>query len=126
MSFAGVQALPRPLQTPHPPIVVGGRTAPAYRRAVTHGNGWYGFALDAADTAVSVAGLRTALAKHARPSGLGALDVSVTPRGPLDLETVRRFAGLGVHRLIPYWPLPSEDALLARIARFRDEVIGKL
>ena len=126
VSFAGVQSMPRPVQTPHPPIVMGGRTAPAYRRAVTHANGWFGFALDAADTAACLAGLRTALAKHPRPSGLGALEISVTPRGPLDLETVKRFADLGVHRLIPYWPLTSEEALRTRIARFGDEVIAKL
>ena len=126
VAFGGIQAQPRPVQRPHPPVVVGGMSPSGLRRAARYGNGWYGFALDAADTTASLAGLRTALAKHARPSGLGALEISVTPRGPLDLETVRRFAGLGVHRLIPYWPLPSEDALLARIARFRDEVIGKL
>src|SRR5262245_38134886 len=43
VSFTGVQAMPRPVQSPVP-IVVGGRTPPAFRRAVTKGNGWYGFA----------------------------------------------------------------------------------
>src|SRR5215468_8235627 len=51
VSFSGIQALPRPVQQPHPPIVIGGRTPAAYRRAVTHANGWYGFALDHNDTA---------------------------------------------------------------------------
>ena len=37
VSFDGVQATPRPVQMPTPPIVVGGRTRPAYRRAVTQG-----------------------------------------------------------------------------------------
>ena len=48
VTFEGVQAMPRPVQTPVP-IVVGGRTAPAFRRAVTQGHGWYGFGLDVAD-----------------------------------------------------------------------------
>jgi probable F420-dependent oxidoreductase len=126
VSFAGVQSMPRPVQAPHPPIVIGGRTPAAYRRAVTHGNGWYGFALDASDTASCLAALRAALAKHPRPSGLGTLEISITPRGPLDLETVKRFADLGVHRLIPYWPLPSVSALRDRIARFGGEVIDNL
>ena len=50
VAFDGVQAMPRPVQTPTPPIVVGGRTAPAFRRAVTQGHGWYGFGLDVAET----------------------------------------------------------------------------
>lgn len=125
VSFAGIQALPRPVQQPHPPIVIGGRTASAYRRAVTHGNGWYGFALDYNDTAESLAGLRTARAEHARPSALGELEISVTPRGPLDLDSVKRFADLGVHRLIPYWPFPTEAAVRERIERFGGEIIAK-
>jgi len=92
---------------------------------VTHANGWYGFALDSAGTAACLAGLRTALAESSRPSGLGELEISITPRGPLDLDTVKRFADLGVHRLIPYWPFPTEAALRERIARFGDEVIAK-
>src|SRR5439155_1580004 len=58
VSFEGVQAMPRPVQRPTPPIVVGGRTAPAFRRAVTQGHGWYGFGLDVAETQKLVAALR--------------------------------------------------------------------
>lgn len=126
VSFSGIQALPRPVQTPHPPIVIGGQTPYAYRRAVTHGNGWYGFALDHSDTAACLAGLRATRAERSRPAALGELEISITPRGPLDLDSVKRFAELGVHRLIPYWPFPAESALRDRIARFGDEVIAKL
>ncbi len=126
VAFAGIQARPRPVQTPHPPVVIGGQTPHAYRRAVTHGNGWYGFALDHAGTIACLAGLRSALAERKRPSALGELEITITPRGPLDLDSVKRFADLGVHRLVPYWPFPTEAALRERIARFGDEVIAKL
>ena len=56
VSFEGIQAMPRPVQASIP-VVVGGRTAPAYRRAVTKGNGWYGFGLDVAETEKSVIAL---------------------------------------------------------------------
>src|SRR5207237_9238821 len=59
VTFDGVQAMPRPVQTPIP-IVVGGRTPPAYRRAVAQGHGWYGFAMTPEQTRESVAGLRDA------------------------------------------------------------------
>ncbi len=101
VSFANVQAHPQPLQQPHPPIVVGGRTAAAYRRAVTQGNGWYGFNMDVDATAQAVTGLREAAQRHPRPAELGELEISITPRGfELDLATAERYAAAGVHRLI--------------------------
>jgi probable F420-dependent oxidoreductase len=39
--FAGVHTTPRPLQTPHPPIWVGGASEAAMRRAVLHGDAWH-------------------------------------------------------------------------------------
>src|SRR5688572_8041413 len=70
VSFAGVQARPRPVQQPSPPIVIGGHTPAAYRRAVTLGNGWYGFALDLEATERAVAGLRRAAERSPRPAEL--------------------------------------------------------
>ncbi|MEO8602711.1 MAG: TIGR03619 family F420-dependent LLM class oxidoreductase [bacterium] len=126
VNFAGIDAQPRPVQRPHPPIVIGGRSPQAFRRAVAHANGWYGFALDVDDTAASLADLRRTLAAHARPAGLGELEISITPRGSLTLDAAKRFADLGVHRLIPSWTLPTEAALTERLTRFGDEVIDKL
>lgn len=38
--FAHVQCWPKPAQRPHPPIFIGGATAPAIRRAARYGTGW--------------------------------------------------------------------------------------
>jgi len=100
VSFSGVQANPRPLQQPGPPIVMGGSSAPALRRAVTMSEGWYGFALDAQGAGACVAGLRAQAERHERPQWLGELEISVTPRGHPSAELVEEFAALGVHRLI--------------------------
>src|SRR3989442_15024373 len=80
VSFEGVEAMPRPVQTPIP-IVVGGRTPPAYRRAVTQGHGWYGFGLDVNETKKIVGALRETQKKTSRPKELGTLEISVTPPG---------------------------------------------
>lgn len=122
--LSGIDAQPRPVQRPHPPVVIGGSTPAAFRRAVAHGNGWYGFAMDLAQTAECVAGLRRAAAEVARPAALGELEISITPRGTLDRDAVARFADLGVARLIPYWPLATTAALIARAQRFADEVVA--
>ena len=110
VSFEGVQAMPRPVQAPVP-IVVGGRTPPAFRRAVSQARGWYGFGLDVTETRTMVAALREAAQKHGRPADLGPLEVSVTPPGydVPDKTTIDAYATAGVHRLI-LRPRPEMDA----------------
>jgi probable F420-dependent oxidoreductase len=41
ISFQNVYTAPRPVQSPHPPIWVGGSSDAALRRAVRYGNGWH-------------------------------------------------------------------------------------
>lgn len=117
--FAGVDAHPRPVQQPIP-IVIGGHSPAAYRRAVASGHGWYGFAQTPDDTAASIEGLRRAADEVERPEHLGELEITVTPRVRLDDETVEAYADLGVHRLVPM-PRPGAteadiDALLGEAA----------
>lgn len=40
-SFADISALPHPVQSPHPPLWIGGESGPALRRAVRLGDGWF-------------------------------------------------------------------------------------
>lgn len=110
--FAGIDAQPRPVQKPHPPLVIGGTSPPAWRRAVRRGNGWYGFALDVAATERCMDGLAAAAEQVERPDALGPLEITITPLpGIPDRDTVRRYTDLGVSRL----------ALLP-IARTADEI----
>jgi len=100
VSFSGVFQRPYPVQRPHPPIVVGGHSAAAHRRALLAGNGWYGVYLSVEETAEQLARLRAAAAECDRPAELGDLEITVTPPGPVDLDTALRYADLGVHRLV--------------------------
>lgn len=100
VDFAGVDAHPRPPTPGGPRIVVGGHTPAAYRRAVAHGHGWYGFALSPELTAACVEGLRQAADQVERPAELGELELSVTPRRRLDQEALDSFAAAGVDRLV--------------------------
>jgi probable F420-dependent oxidoreductase len=119
VSFEGVQAHPRPAQQPVPPIVIGGHTPAAFRRAVEQGHGWYGFALDEAGVQRCLDGLRQAAARYARPAALGPLEISVTPRPTrtgeaMDRGSAERFGALGVHRLILMPPRSLDAAGLER------------
>jgi probable F420-dependent oxidoreductase len=99
VSFVGVIERPRPVQRPHPPIVVGGHSPAAHRRAVQAANGWYGWELGLDETARALAALQEAADRHERPAALGALEITITPPRMVDRDTARRYADLGVHRL---------------------------
>lgn len=107
VSFEGIQAYPRPVQRPGPPIVLGGEAPAVLRRAVTMAEGWYGFALDLAGTRRLTDALRQAGQDYERPPELGRLELTVTPAEKLDRATVEQYAELGVDRLVV---LPQPDA----------------
>ena len=100
VDFAGVDAYPRPVQQGGPRIIVGGHSPAAYRRAVRLGHGWYGFSLTPDTTSACLDGLRQAADEVERPKDLGELEISVTPRRALDVQSLDAFDAAGVHRLV--------------------------
>jgi probable F420-dependent oxidoreductase len=100
VSFSEVLQRPRPVQRPHPPIIVGGHSPAAYRRAVTSGNGWYGWDLDVAGAREAIGRLRAARERYERPAELGELEITITPPDVVDVDTARRYAEAGVDRLV--------------------------
>jgi probable F420-dependent oxidoreductase len=96
VEFAGVDAHPRPVQPI--PVVMGGHSAAAHRRAVAHADGWYGFMLDRDHTAAQIDSLQ----REAQAAGreLEEFTISVSPSETLDAAAVQRYADLGVDRLV--------------------------
>jgi probable F420-dependent oxidoreductase len=124
--FAGVDAHPRPVQKPHPPIVVGGTSPPALRRAATKGNGWYGFLRDLDAARADLAGLAAARRDAGRPAALGALEISITPLPRLDLDGARRYQDLGVDRLVLLPNARDEASLLRWVDETAETLLRKL
>jgi len=89
---------PKPVQKPHIPILVGGHSPRALRRAAEFGSGWYGFALDPAMTKSLLAGLDAALATAGRSRD--GFEIVVTPPARVDADLVREYADLGVDRVV--------------------------
>ena len=130
LSFEHVQAHPRPQGSI--PVVVGGHTPHAYRRAVEQANGWYGFEIGLEGTTRTMtnclAGIAAALTRYHRPQELGRLEISVTPPpGPITLERAKRYADAGVDRLI-IWPTDGTSAadLRVLVSQIGDSVIGRI
>jgi probable F420-dependent oxidoreductase len=95
--FSGVNAHPRPIQRPLP-VVIGGHSRAGHRRAARSGDGWYGFLLDLEQTAEQVKSLRGQLADAGRD--ISGLELTVSPRGRIDAETVEAYGRLGIDRLV--------------------------
>jgi len=108
-------------------VIVGGSSAPAYRRALRLAHGFNGHNWTLAETAQRLGEIRALAETVARPPELGTLEITVTPRELLDLDTARRYADLGVHRLtILPRDLDSPTAVEALIEQIGESVIGRL
>jgi alkanesulfonate monooxygenase SsuD/methylene tetrahydromethanopterin reductase-like flavin-dependent oxidoreductase (luciferase family) len=110
-SFDGVDAYPRPVQNPLP-VVVGGHADAAFRRAARHADGWYGFLVGLRAMAQYREALDRAIERAGRER---PLHVSISPSRPLDPETVRAYADLGVDRLIV---IPPPGLTLDEVEQF--------
>jgi probable F420-dependent oxidoreductase len=117
-AFSGIDAHPRPVQKPHPPIVIGGMSRAAARRAAARGDGWYGFFTNPEITARSLGWIREACDAGLRSDAQGALEFSVTPPPGITPDLVKQYAELGVDRIIALTTARDVDGILA----FVDEV----
>lgn len=98
VSFTGVLQAPPPVQRPRPPLVAGGHSRAALRRAVRVAEGWFGWELDVAATAAAVASLEGEARRLGRA---GRLEISITPpQEQLTPELVAAYARVGVDRLV--------------------------
>lgn len=99
--FSDAALRPLPTQRPHPPIVIGAESRAAFPRVIRAANGWYGYELSVEQTREALAALREAARHHQRAPELGELELTITPPpGPVDRDTVSRYAELGIHRLV--------------------------
>lgn len=95
--FGPVMFEPKPVQRPHPPLVVGGESQRALRRAAERCDGWIGMSHTPDSAAVQVQRLR----ELERDAGRADRPLEITVMGVVDGEaTPERWAEAGVDRLI--------------------------
>lgn len=121
-SFTNANCYPKPVQPGGIPIVVGGHSDAAARRAGRLGDGFFPGRFRADQLEPLLATMRTA----ARDAGRDPDAIEVTAGGGLDAAAVARFADLGVDRVvIP--PLGFDLGTLERaLGEFADNVIAKV
>ncbi len=110
--FTKIHFNPKPVQKPHPPIWVGGESAPAMRRAAHLGNGWFPIASNPRHPLRTVEQLSAALArlhKYAEEAGRDPdeIDIGYNTSGLTDwrqhpeqaADEIRAFQALGVRHI---------------------------
>ncbi len=119
----GVRFNPKPVQKPHPPIVVGGTSELAIKRAVRYGDGWYAVArsMDETKSLLSQLDRQQRSATRTRPV---EVTLSLRTGHPLTIDEIRELASMGIERVLIGLPLRAlnEDEL----AQFRDQIMAKL
>jgi probable F420-dependent oxidoreductase len=109
-----MQTWPKPVQKPHPPVLLGGAFPWAARRAVRYGDGWYPNA-SSGDPEDYLPRLRQMAAEAGRdPNSL-----TVTIGGVAeDLKQLQRFRDLGVVRANVTLPAEGPDQILPILDRW--------
>src|SRR3954452_8199095 len=140
-SFTGVEFFPKPVQRPHPPLWIGGRSDGAVRRAARSGDAWHPSHLTVDELRRQIPELHA----ECERAGRSADEVTVATRrklvrSPADAEAERVLQGdagaiaatvaeleqVGVSHLIVEIPGSSEAELLENLDWFGREVLGEL
>jgi alkanesulfonate monooxygenase SsuD/methylene tetrahydromethanopterin reductase-like flavin-dependent oxidoreductase (luciferase family) len=117
INFAPMQTWPKPVQQPYPPVIVGGTSRLAARRAIRYGEG----ILPAAPSAGSGSpeDFMPRFRKMAEEAGRNPASLSVTLAGaPEDLAVLRRNRDLGVTRMAVRLPPAREDEIVPILDRW--------
>jgi probable F420-dependent oxidoreductase len=121
-SFDPLKFEPKPVQKPHPPLIFGGETDAALKRAAALGNGWYGVGHSPETAARQTKKLRTLLLECGRGDAKFENTVSHGAR-TLSKDDLHRYADADVHRVVILpWTRgrEAEDAL----GRLADETLS--
>jgi probable F420-dependent oxidoreductase len=111
VDFGPMMAWPKPVQKPHPPIVVGGAFPYSARRAIRYGDGWMPQVTPSATTPLMdlIPRFRQMAAEAGRdPASLG---ISIGGQGP-DIDLIKRYADQGVERVSVSLLSETEDTIL--------------
>ena len=97
LAFERVVFEPKPRQKPHPPILVGGESRAALRRAARHGDGWIGMDHGFESGAAQVTTLRRLLVAEGRDPAAFQYCLGASVRSTDD---VARWEEIGITRLV--------------------------
>jgi probable F420-dependent oxidoreductase len=119
VDFPEMMAWPKPVQKPHPPILVGGAFPHAARRAVRYGDGWAPIAGRGPEG--SAEELLPRFRQMLSEAGRDPQSVSVTLFGATeDADRLARYRDLGITRVVVMLPSAKSDQILPTLDRWAE------
>lgn len=106
VDFGPMWSWPKPVQKPHPPVILGGSGPKILERVVRYGDGWM-------PNRGAVIERIPELQSLAKAAGRGQIPVTVYPRA--NAEDIERYAQAGVDRCIYWVPPDGRDAALRKL-----------
>jgi probable F420-dependent oxidoreductase len=107
VDFGRMRSWPKPVQRPHPPIVLGGNGPNTLRRVVRYCDGWMPNRGDFMDRLPE-------LRQLAEEAGRGPIPVTAYG-GRGDAAELERYREAGIERVLFYLPADGRDAALTRL-----------
>jgi probable F420-dependent oxidoreductase len=115
VNFDPIWSYPKPVQKPHPPIILGGNKPKARDWVVEYCDGWLPIPARAGDLAAGIADLR----RRAEKAGRDPSSISVSVYGAVPEEdAVRGYEKAGVGRAIFNLPPADRDTVLPILDKY--------
>jgi probable F420-dependent oxidoreductase len=120
-NFPSVKSYPKPLQKPHPPVMLGGLATNVLRRIVAWGDGW----LPNRVTPEEVRESRATLDTLAKEAGRDPASISISVYAqPADRDLITRFLQAGADRVVVRPPTAkTESEMAAELERLAAAVL---
>ena len=121
VNFDPMMTWPKPVQKPHPPILVGGAFPYSARRAIRYGDGWMPQVTEYAKTELAdlIPRFRQMASEANRDPD--SIPISVWGRGP-DVEQMKRYRDLGVDRAATSLDSDKADKILPVLDRWAEVI----
>jgi probable F420-dependent oxidoreductase len=119
--FPLVKSFPKPLQKPHPPVLLGGGAKNILERIIAWGDGW----LPNRVTPEKLREGRATLDRLAKDAGRDPSKITISVHGqPADRDLLRRFHDAGANRVIVRPPVvKTESEMGTELSRMADAVL---
>ena len=111
MSFDRIWSWPKPVQDPHPRVLVGGNGPSVEDRVLAFGDGWMPNVINDDELLGRIAALRS------RAGSDVPISINASPRRP---ERLERYAEAGVERAIFYLPSASRAEIEERMDKVQE------
>jgi probable F420-dependent oxidoreductase len=109
VGFDPIWSFPKPVQKPHPPVLLGGHGRKALERVVRYCDGWMPISLRAGDLRKEIAELR----ETAKKAGRDPKSISISVFwAPADRAKIDEYEEIGVERAILALPPAPRDKVL--------------